>query len=63
MAKTKYQERLEKKLTDSYCIKYSVLDIAIVLRKDQKSVLWEKRKSNWTIGDWKEFIKIKTERK
>jgi len=58
MAKTKYQVRLDKKTTDSYCVKYSILEVSTVLRKDQKSDLWNKRKSTWTIEDWKEFFKL-----
>ncbi len=59
MAKTKYQVRLDKKITDSYCVKHSILEVAIVLRKNQQSDLWNKRKSTWTIEDWKEFFKLK----
>lgn len=59
MGKSKFEIRRDKKITNSYCKKYSILEIANVLRKDNKSLLWDKFKTRWTIEDWKDFLKLK----
>ena len=59
MAKSKYQAMRDKKITNSYCKDFPMLKVIDVLRKDNKSDLWNKFKKSWTIEDWKEFFKIK----
>jgi len=58
MTKQKYQAVRDKKITDSYCKSFPMLKVIEVLRKDNKSALWDKFKKSWTIEDWKEFFKI-----
>lgn len=61
MSKTKYQVIRDKKITNSYCKKYSVDQIIVVLRKHNKSDLWNKIKTNWTLDEWIEFFNLKTD--
>lgn len=61
MTKTKYQVIRDKKITNSYCKKYAVAHIIAVLRKHNDSDLWNKIKTNWTLIEWTEFLKLKTD--
>jgi hypothetical protein len=59
MSRIKYQIIRDKKITNSYCKEFSVLEIIEVLRYENKSPLWDKIKINWKIEDWQEFFKLK----
>ena len=53
--------RKNKKITLRYCKDNSILEIIEVLRKDNKSRLWDKLKVHWTIYDWEIYFKLKDE--
>lgn len=59
MGKSKYQIVRDKKITNSYCVEFPILEVIKVLRCENQSPLWDKIKINWTIEDWKDFFNIK----
>ena len=58
MGKSKYQIIKDKRITNSYCVEFPMLEVIKVLRHDNKSPLWDKIKINWKLEDWKEFFKL-----
>jgi len=51
-----------RRIRDRYCRENRMPDIIDILRKDNKSKLWDKLKYNWSLVDWEFFFKLKNKK-
>ena len=58
MYRSKHKIMLEKKITNEYCKKYSVVDISKILKPHNNHRLWDKPKPMWNVADWEEFLTL-----
>ncbi len=49
----------ESKTTIIFCRQNPISEIILVLRNYNNSVLWTKRKYDWSISEWEEYFKLK----
>ncbi len=51
-----------KRIRERYCRENRMPDIIVILRKDNRSKLWDKLKCNWSLFDWECFFKLKNQK-